>query len=70
MDLIPSGVLQNDLFGGTAKAHKLDAVYKQIDLLEDKFGKRLVHLGSTQTALDHDEGATDTDDLDRDLLFL
>lgn len=69
-DLMTNYTLQEDLFGGTRTAQKLDQVYKQIDALEDKFGKRVVHLGSTQQALKHKEKGTDADDLDRDLLFL
>ena len=63
-------VIQNDLFGSTNKANTLNLVYKQIDSLEKKFGKRLVHIGSTYTARNHNEGGTHTEDLDHDLLFL
>lgn len=61
---------QADLFGGTAKGDKFDIIHKQIDSLEDKLGKRMVHLGSTQQALEHKTIGTDSDELDRDLLFL
>jgi len=61
---------QADLFGGTTKGDKFDLIHKQIDSLEDKFGKRVVYLGSTQNALRHKTIGTDSDDLDRDLLFL
>ncbi len=70
LNLVQNFVLQSDLFGGTQKAERLDSVYKQIDALEGKFGKRMVHLGSTQKALKHKEGGTKSDDMDRDLLFL
>lgn len=61
---------QADLFGGTVKGEKFDLIHKQIDFLEDKLGKRVVHLGSTQQALEHKTGGTDSDEIDRDLLFL
>ncbi len=70
LDLVQNFVVQGDLFGGTVKAERLNSIYKQIDSLEDKFGKRMVHLGSTQNALKHKEKGTKFDDLDRDLLFL
>ncbi len=69
-ELVQNFVPQGDLFGGTQKAERLDSIYKQIDSLENKFGKRMVHLGSTQNALNHKEMGTKSDDLDKDLLFL
>ncbi len=69
-DLVQNFVSQSDLFGGTVKSERLNSIYKQIDSLEDKFGKRMVHLGSTQNALKHKEKGTESDDMDRDLLFL
>ncbi len=69
-DLTKNFVTQDDLFGGTQKAEHLGSIYKQIDSLEEKFGKRMVHLGSTQNALKHKKIGTESDDLDRDLLFL
>ena len=50
-DLTADFTSQADLFGGTAKGDKFDMIHKQIDSLEEKFGKRVVHLGSTQQAL-------------------
>ncbi len=70
LDLAQNFVPQNDLFGATAKADRLDSIYKQIDSLEDKFGKRMIHLGSTQNALKHKKMGTESNDLDKDLLFL
>lgn len=69
-DLIPDFVCQNDLFGDSTKANKLKSIHKQIDLLEDKLGKRVVYLASTKKALGKEEKGTESDDLDRDLLFL
>lgn len=69
-DLMKNYAIQEDLFGDTRTAQKLDQVYKHIDTMEDKFGKRVVYLGSTQNALKHTKKGTDADDLDRDLLFL
>lgn len=69
-DLLQNYTSQKDLFGGTIKAEKFDLIHKQIDALEDKFGKRVVYLASTQQALKHKTIGTNADDLDRDLLFL
>ena len=70
-DLISDSVSQQgDLFGGNNKASKFEQVHKQIDLLEEKFGKRVVYLGSTQKALKRKGKGTESDDLDRNLLFL
>jgi len=69
-DLIGNSVIQGDLFGGTAKNSKFDLIHKQIDLLENKFGKRLVYLASTHNALKRKVKSTDSDGLERDLLFL
>lgn len=69
-DLVPGHTAQADLFGGTIKADKFDVIHKRIDTLEDKLGKRVVYLASTQNALKHKTKGTEADDLDRDLLFL
>lgn len=69
-DLTPNFISQKDLFGGTIKADKFQEIHKQLDSLEDKLGKRVVHLGSTHAALKQKKLGTDSDDLDRDLLFL
>ncbi|HAT68487.1 MAG: hypothetical protein A2481_01505 [Candidatus Yonathbacteria bacterium RIFOXYC2_FULL_47_9] len=69
-DLMPGHTAQADLFGGTVKAGKFDVIHKSIDTLEDKLGKRVVYLASTQGALKHKTKGTESDDLDRDLLFL
>jgi DNA polymerase-4/DNA polymerase V len=69
-ELVPSSASQSDLFGGTDRAHKFEAIHNQIDSLENKFGKKVVYLASTHRALKAKEKGTDADDLDRDLLFL
>ena len=69
-ELISDSVSQGDLFGGSEKANKFEIIHKQIDSLEEKFGKRVIYLGSTHEALKKKEKGTDADDLDRDLLFL
>jgi DNA polymerase-4/DNA polymerase V len=61
---------QADLFGAQDKAHKFEIIHTQIDALENKLGKHMVHLASTQKALKQKRSETDYDDLDRDLLFL
>lgn len=69
-DLVPESCTQGDLFGETETAHKFEEIHKQIDSLEDKFGKRVVYLASTHKALKRKVKGTDADDIDRDLLFL
>lgn len=69
-ELVSDSVSQGDLFGSNDKAKKFETIHKQIDHLEEKFGKRVVYLASTQKALKGKIKGTDSDDLDRDLLFL
>jgi DNA polymerase-4 len=71
-ELTPSEALSTDLFGNTARDEKFEKIHKTIDALEEKYGKRVVHLASTKKALDHDEEGegSDGEDLDRNLLFL
>lgn len=69
-DLTQNFVSQKDLFGGTIMSDKFDLIHKQIDSLENKLGKRVVYLGSTDNALKQKTNGTDADDIDRDLLFL
>jgi DNA polymerase-4/DNA polymerase V len=69
-ELVPSCASQGDLFGGTERAHKFEQIHKQIDSLEEKYGKRVVYLASTHNALKNKGKGTNADDLDRDLLFL
>ena len=69
-ELSPESTVQTDLFGNTARAHKFELVHKQIDVLKDKYGRRVVYLASTHQALKNKRKGTDVDDLDRDLLFL
>jgi len=63
-------VVQIDLFGDTFRAQRLETIHAQIDELECKFGKRIVHLASTHNALQNKPKGTETDGHDRDLLFL
>ena len=69
-DLALASELQGDLFGGMNNAKRMELIYEQIDHLEDKFGKRLIYLGSTHSALERRIKGTNSDDLERDLLFL
>jgi DNA polymerase-4/DNA polymerase V len=69
-ELEPEDVKQGDLFSTVEKATKFETIHKQIDNLEKKFGKGVVHLGSTDKAIKTKTLGTDSDDLDRDLLFL
>lgn len=69
-DLTPHTAIQGDLFGESEMVDKFEQIHKQLDILEGKFGKRVVHLGSTQSALKRNVIGTDADDVDRKLLFL
>lgn len=69
-ELVENSSLQEDLFGNTSEAHKFELIHKQIDSLEDKFGKRVVYLASTHKALKQKTLGTEAEDLERDLLFL
>lgn len=69
-DLVSSSVTQGDLFGHSEWANKLELVHNQIDALEQKFGKHVVHLASSYQALKRKDGSTEADDPDRNLLFL
>ena len=41
---------QGDLFGGSEKAHKFELIHKQMDELENKYGKKIVYIASTHNA--------------------
>jgi len=69
-ELVPEDHDQSDLFGNDKRAKKFEMIHKQIDNLEDKYGKRMVYLASTHNAIKNKGLGTDSDDLDRDLLFL
>jgi nucleotidyltransferase/DNA polymerase involved in DNA repair len=69
-ELCPDYTTQKNLFGHSELASKFEAVHDVIDNLEEKFGKRLVYLASTHKALKRKVLGTDSDDLDRNLLFL
>ncbi len=69
-NLIPNQPVQKDLFGNSDKVEKFELIHNQIDFLENKFGKNMVYLASTQKALKNGRLGTDSDDLDKDLLFL
>jgi hypothetical protein len=62
--------VQDDLFGVTERTHKFEAIHKQIDMLETKIGKKLVHLASTQGALNHHTEGTESEEGERHLLFM
>ena len=61
---------QQDFFGNTERVNKFELIHDKIDLLENKFGKHMVYLASTKKALESERSGTDSDDPDRDLLFL
>ncbi len=69
-DLVSDDLGQADLFGNTSQSQKFEIIHKQIDTLEEKFGKRVLYLASTHKALKRDMIGTESEDLDRNLLFL
>ncbi|MDO8589843.1 MAG: DNA polymerase IV [bacterium] len=69
-ELAPRAAMQGDLFGGSDRAGKFEKIHGQIDALEEKFGKSVVYLASTHQSLKRKKVGTDSDDLDRNLLFL
>jgi DNA polymerase-4/DNA polymerase V len=70
VDLVENSASQGDLFGNNDRARKFEIIHKQIDSLEEKFGKKMVYLASTQKSFKRKEKGTESDDLDRNLLFL
>lgn len=69
-DLVSTGIHQDDLFGNRKNIEKFEIVHKQIDSLEKKLGKTVIYLGSTHQALNRKVKGTDSEELDRNLLFL
>jgi hypothetical protein len=69
-NLTDSQPIQKDLFGNSSTVEKFDLIHKQIDILENKFGKGLVYLASTHKSLQNRTSGTDPDDADLDLFFL
>lgn len=67
-NLMHNNATQMDLFGETAKVDKLESIYKQLDALEEKFGKRVVHLASTKKQSIREK--EDEDKEGRHLLFM
>ncbi len=68
--LTPEPARQLDLFGEGNMARKFETIHESIDNLEEKFGKKVVYLASTHKAKNRKVIGTDSEDLDRDLLFL
>lgn len=68
--LVPECTAQADLFGNNIKTNKFEIIHRQIDVLEEKFGKHVVHLASTQNALKHKIKGTEADDIKKNILFL
>jgi nucleotidyltransferase/DNA polymerase involved in DNA repair len=69
-NLIPHQNIQQDLFGNTDRVNKFEIIHDQIDKLENKFGRNMVYLAGTEQARKNRTLGTDSDDLDKDLLFL
>lgn len=69
-ELVPEPARQLDLFGGGEINKKFETIHEQIDNLEEKFGKKMVYLASTHNSRSQKVKGSDSDDLDRDLLFL
>ncbi len=68
--LIPSESHQSTLFDVTTKSDKFEAIHKQIDILEHKLGKHVVHLGTSHHALTNMTEDIDFDSEERNLLFV
>jgi DNA polymerase-4/DNA polymerase V len=68
--LTPQKALAQDLFGIVERAAKFEEVHRSIDKLEEKYGRRVVHLASTERALREERQGTEADEVERDLLFL
>lgn len=75
-DLIPEKNRQVDLFGDVERTEKLVKIFEQVDTVERKFGINSVFLASTLKAKREKErnekrdGNRESDDKNRDLLFL
>lgn len=68
--LTSTKVVQQDLFGDGSRTQKFETIHGQIDELEKKFGRHVVHFASTKQALGEKKLGTDSDEVDRNLLFL
>jgi DNA polymerase-4/DNA polymerase V len=71
-NLASTSTAQTTLFEETSsKSDKFESIHKDIDMLEKKLGKRLVHLASTQHALSQrGEDDSRNNDTERNLLFM
>jgi len=69
-ELVSDSITQGDLFNNNSLNDKFKKIHEQIDSLENKFGKHMVYLASTHKAIKRKEKGTDSDDFERDLLFL
>jgi DNA polymerase-4/DNA polymerase V len=69
---LTSGIVhQATLFDmADTKADKFEEIHKQLDALEHKIGKRVVHLASTQKALKNMTEEISPDEEERNLLFI
>jgi ABC-type phosphate transport system auxiliary subunit len=52
-----------------SKADKFEDLHKRLDALQNKFGKKVIHLASTQGALKNMTEDIDLEGLERNLLF-
>lgn len=69
-ELTDRTLIQLDLFGESQRADKFEAIHRQIDALQGKYGKKIIHLASTQQAFKHKRNGTDRKSDKRNLLFL
>ena len=69
-DLVLASLHQQDLFGNDIQTSKFEHIHSHIDTLEEKYGRHVVYLASTHNALEQDVKGTESEDLDRNLLFL
>lgn len=68
-ELVSSISVQNTLFESVTKANKFEVIHQYIDNLENKIGKHVVHLGSTQSSLSQMTEYIDFDSEEKSLLF-
>ncbi len=71
-ELSSGEIRQNGLFNNDSRSDKFELIHKNIDIIESKYGRRVVYLASTHNAVKYNNKlkGTDAEDLNRDLLFL
>lgn len=68
--LIAENSVSEDLFNSGSRSKRFEIIHRQIDNLENKLGRKVVYLASTHKAIKVSKRGTDSEDIDRNLLFL